>query len=180
MLIAGFGRGTYVYAAYSFYRQLPAGIAGAWRLWANLLAIPLARIRERVALLRDVSLFSFMAEAQLEEAARLMYARHEPAGATLCRQGDTGDEMFIITQGEVEVIREKADEQHVIRRLTSGPVGEFAVLASAPRSASLRTANEVHLLVIKGDDFRALMHRHPQIAERVIQVLVGKLTSALG
>ena len=33
------GRGTYVYTGLSFFRQLPAGVAGAFRIFANLLAL---------------------------------------------------------------------------------------------------------------------------------------------
>lgn len=39
MMQAKFGRGTYTYAAYSFYRQLPAGTAGGYRLFANLISL---------------------------------------------------------------------------------------------------------------------------------------------
>ncbi len=39
MLQAQYGRGIYTYAAYSFYRQLPAGVAGAYRLLANLISL---------------------------------------------------------------------------------------------------------------------------------------------
>ena len=42
MLYAEVGRGRYVYTAYSFFRQLPAGNAGAFRLFANLLSLPKA------------------------------------------------------------------------------------------------------------------------------------------
>ena len=38
MLQANYGRGTYTYAAYAFYRQLPAGVPGAYRLLANLIS----------------------------------------------------------------------------------------------------------------------------------------------
>lgn len=38
LLQARYGRGTFTYAAYSFYRQLPAGVPGAFRLFANLLS----------------------------------------------------------------------------------------------------------------------------------------------
>lgn len=46
MLFAPYGRGTYIYAAYSFFRQLPEGIPGALRLFANLLAWPATRPKE--------------------------------------------------------------------------------------------------------------------------------------
>ncbi len=39
LLIAHFGQGTYVYTGLSFFRQLPAGVPGAFRLFANLLAL---------------------------------------------------------------------------------------------------------------------------------------------
>ncbi len=39
MMQASFGRGTYTYAAYAFYRQLPAGVGGAYRLFANLISL---------------------------------------------------------------------------------------------------------------------------------------------
>lgn len=38
-LYAQYGAGTYTYAAYAFYRQLPAGVAGAYRLFVNMLAL---------------------------------------------------------------------------------------------------------------------------------------------
>jgi hypothetical protein len=43
LLVARVGRGTYVYTGLSFFRQLPAGVPGAWRLFANLLALGEAR-----------------------------------------------------------------------------------------------------------------------------------------
>jgi LmbE family N-acetylglucosaminyl deacetylase len=39
LLIAHYGKGVYVYTAYAFYRQLPLGVPGAYRLFANLLSI---------------------------------------------------------------------------------------------------------------------------------------------
>jgi LmbE family N-acetylglucosaminyl deacetylase len=39
LLIANYGKGFWTYAAYAFYRQLPAGVPGAWRLFANLLSL---------------------------------------------------------------------------------------------------------------------------------------------
>jgi hypothetical protein len=39
LLVAKVGRGTYVYSGLAFFRQLPAGVPGAYRLFANLLAL---------------------------------------------------------------------------------------------------------------------------------------------
>ncbi|MBO0722092.1 MAG: PIG-L family deacetylase [Blastocatellia bacterium] len=39
MLFANYGRGTFTYAAYAFYRQLPAGVPGGYRLFANIISL---------------------------------------------------------------------------------------------------------------------------------------------
>jgi len=39
LLVAAVGKGTYVYTGLAFFRQLPAGVPGAYRLFANLLAL---------------------------------------------------------------------------------------------------------------------------------------------
>jgi len=40
LVIAKYGKGNFVYAGLVFFRQLPAGIPGAYRLMANLIALP--------------------------------------------------------------------------------------------------------------------------------------------
>ena len=42
LVIANLGKGTYIYTSYSWFRQLPAGVPGAYRLFANLLNLPKA------------------------------------------------------------------------------------------------------------------------------------------
>ncbi len=39
LLYARYGKGIYVYNAYAFYRQLPEGVPGAYRIFANLLSL---------------------------------------------------------------------------------------------------------------------------------------------
>jgi hypothetical protein len=43
LVIATLGKGKYVYCSYSFFRQLPSGVSGAYRLFANLLSLPKAQ-----------------------------------------------------------------------------------------------------------------------------------------
>ena len=39
LLVAKYGKGNYIYTGLSFFRELPAGVAGAYRLFANLLSL---------------------------------------------------------------------------------------------------------------------------------------------
>ena len=43
LLVAKVGKGTYVYTGLAFFRQLPAGVPGAYRLFANLLGLGVRR-----------------------------------------------------------------------------------------------------------------------------------------
>ncbi len=47
LVIADIGKGKYVYCSYSLFRQLPAGVPGAYRLLANLLSLPRSRTPPR-------------------------------------------------------------------------------------------------------------------------------------
>jgi CRP-like cAMP-binding protein len=64
----------------------------------------------------------------------------------------------------------------VVSKAGAGQViGESAILADMPRTADLRALTNVHLLVISGVEFRALIRQHADIAENVIRHLVTKL-----
>ncbi len=176
LLITNYGRGTYLYTGYSFFRQLPAGVKGAFQLFANLLAIPAARVLERIRFLKDVDLFSFMSDEQLQGVARIMTERWEAGGSYLCHQGDEGNDMYIIVDGQVEIIDESGSEEQVILTEKAGAcIGELAALEIIPRVAAMRTKGEVRLLVLQGSHFRSLIHENPDMSQRVIQMLVRKL-----
>ncbi|HEX9235208.1 MAG TPA: cyclic nucleotide-binding domain-containing protein, partial [Actinomycetota bacterium] len=177
LFVAEYGRGTYVYAAYSFFRQIPAGVQGAVRLFANLLAIPEAKILQRVELARGLELFTVMADDQLHEVVRLMAERRFQAGSYLARQGEPGQELFLIAEGEIEILKEtEGAARHYVAR-PGEAVGELAALADVPRSASLRARTDVRLLSMRGDHFRALLRQHPSIAEDVIKLLANRLAT---
>ncbi len=180
LMLTSYGRGTSLYTGYSFFRQLPAGVKGAFRLFANLLALPVVRIRERVEILRKVSLFSFMTEEQLTGVARLMTERWEKNGVYLCHQGDVGNELYIISQGEVEIINESGGRDQIINTETIGAyIGELAVLESIPRTLAMRTKGDVRLLVLKGTRFQTIIQQHPDIAYQVIKVLARRLAEVI-
>ncbi|HVE58722.1 MAG TPA: NEW3 domain-containing protein, partial [Pyrinomonadaceae bacterium] len=43
LVVAEIGKGKYIYCSYAFFRQLPAGVPGAYRIFANLLSLPKAK-----------------------------------------------------------------------------------------------------------------------------------------
>ena len=182
LLSAAFGRGTYVYAAYSFHRQIPAGVPGAVRLFANLLGLAEVRVRERMARLGALELFGFMTEPQLYEAARSVSERWVDAGAYLAREGERGREMFILVDGAVEVRQSAPGGGDRLVHLASPgeELGELTLLADIPRSASLRAATDVVVLVIRDDALQLWLERHPDLARGMMRRLAHRIVETTG
>jgi LmbE family N-acetylglucosaminyl deacetylase len=175
LLECQYGRGTYIYTGYSFFRQLPAGAPGAFRLFANLLALPEARILERIDFLKKISLFSLLTPEQLDSVARIMSELWVEDGRYICRQGEVGDELYVVYRGAVEVVREYQGTEEVVFLAREGDsLGEMAVLGDIPRTASLRSRGGTELLVIEGSHFHHLLRQNPDMSIQMIKLLVNR------
>lgn len=177
LLTTAYGRGTYVYAAYSFFRQIPAGVPGVVRLFANLLGLAEVRVRERMARLAAVELFGSMTETQLYEAARIVSERWVGAGGYLAREGERGHELFVVVDGTIDVVKHvPGDGERLLHLARPGEaLGELALLADISRTASLRAATDAVVLVIRDDSFYEWLRRHPDLSRKIMQRLAEQL-----
>jgi CRP/FNR family transcriptional regulator len=93
-------------------------------------------------------------------------------GEIITRQGDVGDNMFVIQEGQVEVILEKDGEETLLRVAQLGEfMGEMAVFDREVRSATLRALGEVRVLTIDKKNFLKRIHEDPSLAFRVVQTM---------
>ena len=172
-----YGRGTYIYLGYSLFRQVPMGVPGAFALLANVLALPEARILERIEFLRKIPLLAELSHEQLDAVARIMFERWHDDRSYICRQGETGNELFLVYRGEVEVIRETVggDGHTFFIAKTGDCIGELAALGDIPRTASLRARGNVELLVIERINFVETLRRAPEMSIRLMKTIVERL-----
>jgi CRP-like cAMP-binding protein len=102
-----------------------------------------------------------------------------PAGEVIFRQGELGTDMFIIQEGEVQIIKHIADESHVLSKLEKGDFfGEMAILESVPRTADAVAVTDVKVLVINGARFDDMLRKNPEIAVRIIRKYSQRLREA--
>lgn len=112
-------------------------------------------------------LFSGLTAAEIGDIIKLLRAQTFEPGDVIIRQGDSGNAMFFIAAGEVEI---ELPKKRV--RIGSGHFfGEMAVLKDAKRSATVSATTRANLLVLEAQDLRALMNREPRIAERIRSVV---------
>jgi CRP-like cAMP-binding protein len=102
-----------------------------------------------------------LTQDDLAEVAKHVQRQAHPAGAPIVRQGQPADRFYVITQGRVEVVRERPDGADV-RVATLGEneyFGEIGIMTSGPRVATVRALTQVTLLAFEGDAFRELIAR---------------------
>ncbi len=130
---------------------------------------------ERVAVLQRVGLFGAVPGHRLVAVARLLEEVRLAPGTTFIERGTVEDWLFVVAEGRVRV--------HVGARTVTevGPgavVGEFAVLAPAPRSASATSVEPTLLLRLRRRPFEELLDDSPEIARVVISTLAALLQQA--
>ena len=101
------------------------------------------------------------------------------AGERIFAQGDLGTEMFIIQEGEVEIVKHIGGESHTLSRLEKGDFfGEMAVLEALPRTADAVAVTEVKVVAINGSRFDEMLRKNPEVAVRIIRKYSKRLREA--
>lgn len=121
-------------------------------------------------------MFSGISPEDLEQIAEIAQEQLYSTHALICREGEHGSTLFIIVSGKVEVIKGTADMENIIAVRESGDfVGEMAILESAPRFATLRAQDEVRILVIEGEAFKAILRDRPEVAISVLRHMSNRV-----
>ena len=97
-------------------------------------------------------------------------------GEFIIRQGETGDCMFVIQEGRVEVLREKEGQEVVLAELEPGDFfGEMAIFEKEVRSASVRSIGESSILTIDKRNFLRRIQDDPSLAFRIVQSMSSRI-----
>ena len=136
---------------------------------------------ERVLFLRKVPLFAELAPKDLGTVAAVADERTFVDGETIAGQGEPGDELHIVVDGEVRVLRDDpgtgAEMELAVRR-QGDVVGEMALITQEPRMASLVASGEVRTLRLGRSEFEGVLRERPDTAIAVIRVLSLRLVES--
>jgi CRP/FNR family cyclic AMP-dependent transcriptional regulator len=127
---------------------------------------------ERVAVLQRVGLLSAVPGDRLIAVARLVEEVRVGPGVTIIERGAVEDWLFVVADGRVRV---HIDTRTLVESGPGAVVGELAVLAPAPRSASVTTMEPTLLLRLRRRPFEELLDDRPEIARVVISTLARML-----
>jgi putative ABC transport system ATP-binding protein len=121
--------------------------------------------------LRAVDLFRALTPTQLTDVAEKMKKRKYEAGETIIREGESGEEFFLISDGEADVIR--AD--HEVARLGRGDFfGEVALISGEPRNATVLATQPLDTFVLGKPDFQSAIESSAPFRDQLYRVYFSR------
>jgi HEAT repeat protein len=133
-------------------------------------------ILERILLLREIPIFADLSPEDLKLVAETAREEWYPQNTVIFHQGDEGNMMFVIVEGQVKVLRSADGIEQVLAQRSSGDfVGEMAIIESAPRSATLHTQTDVRVLAIDGETFKGILRERPDVSFAVLRSISRRL-----
>jgi signal transduction histidine kinase len=128
--------------------------------------------------LRKIPLFADLSEEDLERLYQMAETISVPAGQLVLREGDQGDSLFVLLDGELEVTKRQGGQDVLLAVRKPGQFfGEMALLEQAPRSASVRTLQESRLLMINQVAFQTLLSCSPSASLKILHTVTSRLRS---
>jgi signal transduction histidine kinase len=128
--------------------------------------------------LRQIPLFADLSEEDLEQLYQMAEMVSIPAEQLVLREGDPGDSLYVVLDGELEVTKRQGSQDVLLAVYEPGQFfGEMALLEQAPRSASVRTLRESTLLVISQAAFQTLLSCSVSAPLKVLHTVTSRLRS---
>ena len=129
-------------------------------------------ILHRVKILKKVNIFSETEEETLSKIAQRLREVTLKKGEAIIYKGERGHAMFIIVEGGVKV----HDGDHIFTHLTGGQVfGEYSLVDTEVRSASVTGVEETVLYRLEQDDFYSLLSENLGFAKGILKILIARL-----
>ena len=130
--------------------------------------------------LRRLSLFSDLTPRELGIVDTLLHEREYRAGEVIFDEGEVGQTIYFLLEGEVTICRQGHPDDGQLARLGSGEFfGELGLLDDSIRTAQARAATDSRLLVLFRDDFAGLMDSHLSVAHNIGRQLLRHLGQRL-
>jgi len=144
-----------------------------------------------VEIIKETFIFNNLDEQEAADILKITKEKKFPEGETIMQEGEEGDSMYIVADGDVEVsktITMKAEEgnftkgEKILKSFKAGDnvvFGEIAMIDRENRSASVVTTTDCILLEIKRGDLLDLIEKRPQMGIKILKRIAELLASRL-
>jgi ABC-type multidrug transport system fused ATPase/permease subunit len=127
--------------------------------------------------LKTIPIFARCSDDELEAVSAVLEGVTFPREAVVFREGEQGEDMFIVAGGQVRIVSDAATEKVVFAHLTAGDFfGEMALLSGEPRSAAAIATTDAVLWRLTRQRFTELLAKFPHINEEISRVLAQRVS----
>jgi CRP/FNR family transcriptional regulator, cyclic AMP receptor protein len=125
--------------------------------------------------LREIGLFGALSDDVLAHLAATLHRTAVVPGTTIFHEGDPGHDMFVVLDGEIEVLKKsrRGRQQRVAILGPSDMIGEMSIIDVQPRSATVRALAPTRMLRIASEDLDAL-YRHDVKSYAIVVLNVAR------
>ena len=115
----------------------------------------------------------------MSDSLFVRFGRDFRAGEVLFREGEVGEEMYVIQSGLVAITKRTGEVERPLATLGRGEfLGEMAILNGKPRTATATVVEDARCLVFDGATLETMITKNPEIALRLIKKLSTRLDAA--
>ena len=126
--------------------------------------------------LKKIPLFRFLTYQELVKVLNITYLETYEAGIQIIKEGDSGEELYIVLAGRVVVSRQG---QEIVELHPGVHFGEMALVDQSPRSATITARDATRLLVVQRRSFYTLIRKEPVLAVKLLWSFVQVLSRRL-
>ncbi|MFN2545373.1 MAG: cyclic nucleotide-binding domain-containing protein [Actinomycetota bacterium] len=128
--------------------------------------------RRSTDLLARVPLFQGLSKRHLKAVAGIASEEHFDEKASIAKEGERGDEFYVIVAGQAKVVR----RGRTVASLMPGDFfGEIALLDGGPRTASVIAETPLDVMVLSRKPFHAVLERDPPVVLKMLEELAARL-----
>jgi len=132
---------------------------------------------KKVESLKRTPLFADLSRKELIQLARLADDAEVPEGRVLCKEGDRGQEFFVLVEGKVDV----ATKGRRLATLGGGDfVGEISLLTPTRRTATVTAKTPLRLFVLTPKAFQQVLRDNPAVERKVLRALARRVLELSG
>ncbi len=133
-------------------------------------------VRLRMEVMAGMPLFAHLGYKELVRVMNITRVREYEPGEIIIQEGEPGDELLLVLDGTVDLLKEGA---YITSFKRGDHFGEMALVDRSPRSATASARDKARLLVIKQNDFYKILSKEPEISVKLLWSFVKVLTDRL-
>lgn len=120
-----------------------------------------------------MDIFENLFPEELEQIAHILRERYLSEGEVLCREGEVGDAMYLVTGGRIRLsTTDPSGNEKILAHFTDGQFfGEMSLITGAPRTATATAEAESRVLLLEKRDCDELLSTHPQVMREMLRVI---------